>query len=59
MPKDRDEKRNREPDEFSLEEILAEYGDGGKVVPFPHNRSAKPEEAPPPPEEERAASEEG
>ncbi|MEM5780927.1 MAG: hypothetical protein AAGU02_07250, partial [Lawsonibacter sp.] len=62
MPKNRDEKLNRSAGEFSLEEILAEYGDGGKVVPFPaarpapqevpvepeHDTPDEPEEAPPP-----------
>ncbi len=52
MPKDRDEKLNRGSGEFSLEEILAEYGDGGKVVPFPTARTVPPEKAPAEPAEE-------
>lgn len=56
MPKDRDEKLNQDSGEFSLEEILVEYGGGGKVVPFPGVRKDPEPELPPqpPPEPEEA-----
>lgn len=52
MSKDRDDELNREGSgEFSLEEILVEYGGDGKVVPFPGARKTpepeKPREAKP------------
>ncbi len=51
MSRDRDEQQNTRGGDFSLEEILAEYGDGGKVVPFPHAHGTavlpeEPEESP-------------
>ncbi len=67
MPKDRDEKLNQTSGGFSLEEIMAEYGGSGKVVPFPVVRKdpapppvpEEPPEAdpPPPPKETRGKRE--
>lgn len=46
MPKDRDDKLNTGSGDFSLEEILVEYGADDKVVPFPGARKAPEPETP-------------